>query len=87
VLRGIVGPKREELPRGWRRPHNEELHNLYASQDTIKVLKSKRLRRAEHVARMEKRLNSYAISVGKPEGKRPLENPRRRWKDNIRLDV
>jgi hypothetical protein len=61
---------------GWRRLHNEELHNLYASPNITKEIKSRRMRWAGHVVRMRQMRNAYRISVGKPEGKRPLERPR-----------
>jgi hypothetical protein len=83
VLRGIFGPKRDEVVAGWRKLHNEELHNLYCSPSIITMIKSRRMRWAGHVARMEEN----RILVGKPEGKRPLGRPRRRWEDNIRMDL
>jgi hypothetical protein len=70
----------------WRKLHNEEFHNLYSSTDIITINKSRRMRWAEHVARMEKR-NAYRILVGKPDGKRPLGRPRSRWVDNIKIDL
>jgi hypothetical protein len=69
---------------GWRRLHNEELQNLHASPDITRVTKW-RMRLMGHVARMEKMINAYSILGGKPEGKRPLRRPRRRWADNIRM--
>jgi transcription termination factor 2 len=86
VLRRIFGPKRDGVMGGWRKLHNEELHNLYSSPSIIRIIKSRRMRWAGHVARMEKR-NVYRLLVGKPEGKRPLGRPRRRWRDNIKLDL
>jgi hypothetical protein len=71
VLR-IFGSKREEVAVGWRRLRNEELHNLYASQYTIRMIKLMRMRWAERVARMGEIINVYSILVGKPEGKRPF---------------
>jgi hypothetical protein len=65
LLRRIFGPKRDEVTGGWRKLHNEELHNLYSSPSIIRMIKSSKMRGAEHVARMEKR-NAYRISVGKP---------------------
>jgi hypothetical protein len=70
VLRRIFGPKRDEVIGDWRKLHNEELHNLYCSQSVIRIIKSRRIRWAEHVARMGEKMNAYRILVGKPEGKR-----------------
>jgi hypothetical protein len=71
----------------WRKLHNEELHNLYSSPSIIKMTKSMRMTWAGHVARIGEKRNAYRILVGKPEGKRPLERPRRRWVDNIKKDL
>jgi hypothetical protein len=68
-------------------PHNEELHNLYSSPSIIRVINSRRMRWAGHAARMGERRNAYRILVGKPDGKRPLGSPRRRWVDNIKMDL
>jgi hypothetical protein len=87
VLRRIFGPKRDEVTGGWRKLHNEELHNLYSSPSIIRVFKSRRMRWAGHAARWGERRNAYRILVGKPEGKRPLGRPRRRWVDNIKMDL
>jgi hypothetical protein len=87
VLRRIFGPKKDEVIRGWRKLHNEELHNLYCSPSVIRMIKSRSMRWAVHVARMGEKRNGYRILVGKPEGKRPLGRPRRRWEDNIKMDV
>jgi hypothetical protein len=87
VLRRIFGPKRAEVTRLCRKLHNEELHNLYSSSSIIRMIKSRRMRWAGHVARMGKKRNAYRILVGKPEGKRPLGRPRRRWVDNIKMDL
>jgi hypothetical protein len=84
VLRRIFGPQREEVAGGWRRLHNEELHNLYTLPNIIMVVKSRRLKLAVHVERMRKNRNAYNVLVGRPEGKRPLGRPRHRRKDNIR---
>jgi hypothetical protein len=84
-LRKIFGPKREEVAGGLRRLHNEELHNLHTSLNIIRVIRSRRMRQAKHVARMGDIRNAYNILVGKPEGKRQLGRPRRTWKDNIRI--
>jgi hypothetical protein len=71
----------------WRKLHNEELHNLYSSPRIIRIIKSRRMRWAEHVARMGEKRNVYRLLVGKAEGKRPLGRPRRRWMDNIKMDL
>jgi hypothetical protein len=86
VLR-IFGPKRDEMIAGWRKLHNEELHNLYCSPSIIRIIKSRRMRLAGHVARMGEKRNAYRILVGTPERKRPIGRPRRRWEDNIRMDL
>jgi hypothetical protein len=87
VLRRIFGPKRDEVTGKWRKLHNEQLHNLYSSPNIIRMIKSRRMRWAGHVARMGEKRNSYRILVGKPEGRRPLGRPRRRWVDNIKMDL
>jgi hypothetical protein len=87
VLRRMFGPKRDEVVGGWRKLHNEELHNLYTSPNIIRTFKSRRMRGAGHVARIGEKRNPYRIFVGKPEGKRPLGRPRRRWVDNIKIDL
>jgi hypothetical protein len=76
VLRKIFGPKREEVAGGWRRLHNEELHNLYASPNIIRVIKSGRMRWARHVTRMGEIRNAFNISVGKLSGMRLFRRPR-----------
>jgi hypothetical protein len=86
VLRRIFGPKREE-DGSWRKLHNDELHNLYSSPNIIRVIKSRSMRWAGHVARIGERKGVYKVSVGRPEGKRPLGRPRRRWEENIKLDL
>ena len=73
------------LPGKWRKLHNAELHALYSSPNIISSLKSRRLRWAGHIARMEQSRNAYRVLVGKSEGKRPLGRPRHRWEDNIRM--
>jgi hypothetical protein len=87
VLRRIFGPKRDEVTGDWRKLHNEELHNLYSSPDIIWQVKSRRMRQAGHVARIGEERKVYKILVGKPEGKRPLERPKHRWEDGIRMDL
>jgi hypothetical protein len=87
VLRGISGPKRYEVIGGWRKLHNEELHNLYCSSSIIRIIKSWRMRWAGHIAQMREKRNAHRILVGKPEGKRPLGRPRCKWEDNIRMDL
>jgi hypothetical protein len=79
VLRRIFGPKRAGVMGGWRKLHNEELHNLYSSPSIIRITKSRRMRWAAHVARMGEKRNVYRLLVRKPEGKKPLGRPRRRW--------
>ena len=86
ILRRIFGPKRDENWE-WRRLHNEELHSLYRSPNTVRVIKSRRLRWAGYVARMEESRSAFKILTGKPTAKRPLWRPRRRWEDNIRMDL
>ena len=67
--------------------HNAELHALYSSHNIIRDLKSRRLRWAGHVARIEQSRNAYRVLMGKPEGKRPLWRTRRGWEDNIKMDL
>ena len=83
----IFGPKREEVTGEWRRLHNEELNDLYSSPNIVLLIKSRRMRWAGHVARMGEDRGVYRVLVGKPEGKRPLGRHRRRWADNIRMDL
>jgi hypothetical protein len=78
VLRRIFGPKRNGVTEGWRKLHNEELHNLYPSQSIIRIIKLSRRKWAGHVARMGENKNVYRLLVGKPDRKRPLGRPRRR---------
>ncbi|KAJ4438518.1 hypothetical protein ANN_14463 [Periplaneta americana] len=87
VLRKIFGAKRDEVTGEWRKLHNTELHALYSSPDIIRNIKSRRLRWAGHVARMGESRNAYRVLVWRPEGKRPLGRPRRRWEDNIKMDL
>jgi hypothetical protein len=87
VLRRIFGPRRDEVTGEWRRLHNEELNGLYPSPNIVRVIKWRRMRWAEHVARTGEVRVVYRFLVEKPEGKRPLGRPRRRWVDNIRKDL
>jgi hypothetical protein len=87
VLSGIFGPKGDEVTGEWRKLHNEELHNLYSSPDIISQVKSRLMRWAEHMSCMEGERKVYKVLVGKPEGKRPLGRPRRRWEDVVRIDL
>jgi hypothetical protein len=87
VLRRIFGPRKDEVTGDWKRLHNEELNDLYSSPNIVRVIKSRRMRWAGHVARMGEERGVYRVLVGKPEGRRPLGRPRRRWVDNIRMDL
>ena len=87
VLRGIFGAKRDEVTGEWRKLHNEELNDLYSSPNIVRVIKSRRLRWAGHVARMEEGRGVLKVLVGKPVRKSPLGRPRRRWEDNIKMDL
>jgi hypothetical protein len=87
VLRRIFGPKRDEVTGEWRKLHNEELHSLYLSPDIIRQVNSRRMRWAGYVARIGEERKLYKVLVEKPEGKRPLGRPRRRWEDVIRMDL
>jgi len=82
ALRRIFGPRRDEATGQWRKLHNEELSDLYCSPSIVQVIKW-----AGHVARMEESRGVYRVLVGKPEGKRPLGRPRRRWEDKIKMDL
>jgi len=87
VLRRIFGHRRYEVTGEWRRLHNEELNDLCSSPNIVRMIKSRRMRWPGHVARMGEEREVYRVLVGKPEGKRPLGRPRRRWLDNIRADL
>jgi hypothetical protein len=87
LLRGIFGPKGDEVTGEWRKLHSGELHNLYSSPDIIRQIKSRLMRWAGHVARMGEGRNVYRVLVGKPEGKRTLERPTRRWEDGFKMDL
>ena len=87
VLRRIFEPKRDEVKGEWRKLHNDELNDLYSSPNIVRVVKSRRMRWAGHVARMGERRDVYRVLVGKPEGKRPLGRTRHRWEDNIKMGL
>ena len=87
VLRRIFGSKRDEVPGEWRNLYNEERNDLYCSPNIVRVIKSRRMRWAGHVARMGEGRGVYRVLVGKLEGKRPLRRPRRRWENNIKMDL
>jgi len=87
VLRRIFRPRREEVTGEWTRLHNEELSDLYSSPNIVRVIKLRRMRWAGHVARMGDERGVYRVLVGKLEGKRSLGRRRRRWVDNIRMDL
>jgi len=87
VLRRIFGLRKDEVMEEWRRLHKEELNYLYSSPNIVRVIKSRRMRWAGHVARMGEERAVYRVLVGKLEGKRQLGRPRRRWVDNIRMDL
>jgi hypothetical protein len=86
VLRRIFGPKRDKIVGGWRNLHNEELHNLHSSPNIIRAIKSTNMRAPGHVACMRER-KTYRILVGEPEGNKLLGRPRRRWENNIKMDL
>jgi len=77
----------DEVTGEWRRLHNEQLNNLYTSLNIVRVIKSRRMRWAGHVACMGEERGMFRVFVGKQEGKRPLGRPKRRWVDNIMLDL
>jgi hypothetical protein len=87
VLRRIFGPKRDEVTGDWSNLHNEVLRDLYSSPSVIRMIKSRRMRWAGRLARVWEKRHEYRLLVGKPEGKRQLGRPRRRWVDNIRMDI
>jgi hypothetical protein len=86
VLRKIFRPKREE-DGSWRESHNDELHNLYSSPNIVRAIKSRMMRCAGHVTRMGEGRGVYRVLVGRPEYKRPLGRPRRRWEDNVKMGL
>jgi hypothetical protein len=87
VLRRIFRTRRDEVMGDWRKLHNEELHNLYSSPNIIRMIKSRTMRLAGHVATMGAKRNAYRILEEVPEGKRPLGRPRYRWVVNIKIDL
>ena len=87
VLRRMFVPRRDEVTGEWRRLHNEKLNDLCSSPNIVRVIKSRRMSWAGHVAHMGEERGVYRVLVGKPEGKRPLGRRRRRWLDNIRMDL
>jgi hypothetical protein len=88
VLRKIFVPKRDDVTGEWRKLHKKELRDLYSLPSIIRIIKSRRKTGwAGQVARMGEKRNAYRLLVGNPEGMRPLGRPRRRWVDNIRMDL
>ena len=87
VLRKVFGPKRDEVTGEWRKLHNEELNDLYSLPNILRVVKSRPMSWAGHVAHMGEDRGVHRVLVGKPEGRRPLGRPRRRWEDNIKMDL
>ena len=87
VLRRVFGSKRDEVTGEWRKLHKEELSDLYSLPNIVRVVKSRRMRWAGHVARMGEGRGVHRVLVGKSEGKRPLERPRRRWEDNNKMEL
>jgi hypothetical protein len=86
-LRRIFGPKRDEVGGEWRRLHNKDRNDLHSSPNIIRVIKSRRTRWTGHVARKRDMKGEYRVFIRRPEGKRPLGRPRRRWEDNIKMDL
>jgi len=87
VLRRVFGPKTDEVTGEWRKLHNKELRDHYSLPNNVRFVKSRRMRLVGHVARMGEGRGVHRVLVGKPEGKRPLGRPRRRWEDNIKMDL
>jgi hypothetical protein len=87
VLRRVFGPKRDKVTGEWRKLNNEELNDLYFLPNIVRVVKSRRMRWAGHVARMGEDREVHRVLVGKPEEKKPLGRPRRKWEDYIEMDL
>jgi hypothetical protein len=87
VLSRVYGPKRDEVTGDWRKLHNEELNGLYSLPSIVRVVKPRRMRWAGHVACMGEERGVHRMLIGKPEGKRPMGRPRRKWEDNIKMDL
>jgi hypothetical protein len=87
IVRRIFGPKRDEVTGEWRKLQSDELHILYSSPNIIRQIKSRRMRLAGYVACIRKERKVHKVLMGKPGGKRPLERPRHRWEDGIRMDL
>jgi hypothetical protein len=87
TYRTVFGPRRDKVTEEWRKLHNEELNDLYSLPNIVRVVKSRTMRWAGHVARMGEERGVHRVLVGKPEGKRPLGRPRRRWEDNIKMNL
>jgi len=87
VLRRVFWHKGDEVTGKWRKLHNEELSDLYSLPNKVRVVKSRRMRWAGHMARMGQGRGMHRVLVGKPEGKRSLGRPRRRWEDNIKMNL
>ena len=85
--RNVFGPKRDEVTGERNKLHFEELNDLYSSPNIVRVIRTRIMRWVGHVARMGKRRGEYRVLVGKPEGKRALGRTRRRWEDNIKMDL
>jgi hypothetical protein len=87
LLRRVFGSKRDEVTGEWRKLHNEELNDLYTLPNIVRVVKSRRMKWAGHVACMGEGRGVHRVWVGKPEGTRPLVRPKRRWEDNKKRDL
>ena len=87
LLRRIIEPKKDVVIGEWRKLHNEELNDLYCSPNIVRVIKSRIMIWAGHVARMEERRGLYRVLVGKPEGKRLHGRRRLRWEVNIKMGI